>query len=200
MKRAAPYNRDAALDAAMSLFWGKGYHATSLKDLETTLKMKPGSIYAAFSSKEALYLLTLERYFETARQKFREQIEEAETPLTGLIEHIRSYARLSPDHAARQACMLMKTMVDTRSTEPAIAEASRTYMAEMRKEFASVFAHAKVTGEIPSDLDEERLAQRYQANVTALRFELHMGAPQSQITALSEDIAHELETLRKKQI
>ncbi|MEO9904553.1 MAG: hypothetical protein ABJF28_27465, partial [Nisaea sp.] len=167
--------------------------------LETTLNMKPGSIYAAFSSKEALYLLTLERYFETASRKFREQVDQAETPLTGLIEHIRSYAGLSPDHAARQACMLMKTMVDTRSTEPAIADASRTYMAEMRKEFAIVFAHAKAAGEIPSDLDEARLAQRYQANITALRFELHMGAIQSQITALSEDIAHELETLRKRQ-
>jgi AcrR family transcriptional regulator len=60
---ARPYDRDAALDAALRLFWAKGYHATSLKDLEAALTMKPGSIYAAFQSKEALFLAALERYF-----------------------------------------------------------------------------------------------------------------------------------------
>ena len=62
MARTASYDRDQALDAAMTLFWLKGYHATSLKDLEGALKMKPGSIYAAFQSKEALFRATLERY------------------------------------------------------------------------------------------------------------------------------------------
>lgn len=55
MTRAAPYDRETALDAAMALFWDKGFHATSLKDLEAALAMKPGSIYAAFVSKENLY-------------------------------------------------------------------------------------------------------------------------------------------------
>ena len=71
MTRAQPYNRDAAIDAAMTLFWQKGYHATSLKDLEGALSMKPGSIYAAFSSKENLFNLSLERYFTSNRDEFR---------------------------------------------------------------------------------------------------------------------------------
>ena len=33
MARAASYDRDTAIEAAMTLFWRKGYHATSLKDL-----------------------------------------------------------------------------------------------------------------------------------------------------------------------
>jgi len=33
----------------------------------------------------------------------------AASPLAGLAAHIRSYARLAPDDAARQACMLTKT-------------------------------------------------------------------------------------------
>ncbi|MEP3669912.1 MAG: TetR family transcriptional regulator, partial [Roseibium sp.] len=37
MKRAQPYDREKALDAAQDLFWRKGYHATSLKDLEAAL-------------------------------------------------------------------------------------------------------------------------------------------------------------------
>jgi AcrR family transcriptional regulator len=197
MKRAAPYNRDDALNAAMSLFWLRGYHATSLKDLEETLNMKPGSIYAAFSSKENLYLLTLERYFDAIRGQFRERMAQASSPLGGLAEFIRSFGQLSPNDAARQACMLTKTLVDTRNTEPAIAKKTRTYLARMRKEFAVVFEMAKAVGELPPNADSNHLARRFQANISALRFELHLGTGQKEISNLAEDMAREIACLRK---
>lgn len=196
MARAAPYDRDTALSAAMSLFWDKGYHATSLKDLETTLQMKPGSIYAAFASKENLYLLALERYFERSRAGFRAQIAGAASPLSGLAAHIRAFARLAPDDAARQACMLTKTLVDTSNTDPAIAEQARAYLGNMRAEFAAAFERAKAAGELPENADTLRLACRYQANVTALRLEQHLGSAAGDIAALAEDMAREVEALR----
>ena len=65
MTRAAPYDRETALDAAMTLFWDKGFHATSLKDLEAALVMKPGSIYAAFSSSGSADPQRLARRFQS---------------------------------------------------------------------------------------------------------------------------------------
>lgn len=196
MARAANYDRDAALEAAMTLFWRKGYHATSLKDLEAALTMKPGSIYAAFDSKENLYLLTLKRYFERSRAGFRAVMAKAESPLAALAGHIRSYAELPAEDAARQACMLTRTLVDTRSTDPKIAAVTQDYLDEMAGEFAAAFAAARDKGEIAADADPERLARRYQANVTALRVELHRGAPQQAIRDLAEDMAAEVEALR----
>lgn len=192
MSRAASYDREAALEAAMSLFWRKGYHATSLKDLEAGLSMKPGSIYAAFSSKEKLYLLALERYFQNSRARFLQQMSQAASPLAGLADHIRSYARLPRDDAARQACMLTKTLVDTRSTDPVIAERTRDYLARMRREFTAIFEQAKSMGELPPGADTRRLARRFQANVAALRFELHQETPQAEIAALAEDMVREM--------
>ncbi|WP_339928848.1 TetR/AcrR family transcriptional regulator [uncultured Brevundimonas sp.] len=191
MTRAAPYDRDAALDAAMALFWTKGFHATSLKDLEAALNMKPGSIYAAFSSKETLYLLALDRYFDTALAGFQAQIARATSPLEGLADHIRSYATLAPDDAARQACMLTKTLVDTRNTDPIIADRTRAHLATMCRQFARLFEQARAEGALPADADVDRLARRYQANVTALRLELHLGTGQADIAALAEDMARE---------
>ncbi|TDE38484.1 TetR/AcrR family transcriptional regulator [Antarcticimicrobium sediminis] len=196
MARAAPYDRDAALNAAMTLFWAKGYHATSLKDLESALNMKPGSIYAAFSSKENLYLLALERYFEASRKGLRALLATAPSPLLGLVAHLRSFASLAPDDAARQACMLTKTLVDTRNTDPEIAERTRTYLTKMRDEFAEVFEQAKAAGELPLDADAARLARRYQAAVSALRLELHLGSSADDIAVLAEDMAQEFERLR----
>lgn len=196
MARAANYDRDAALEAAMGLFWRKGYHATSLKDLEAALHLKPGSIYAAFESKENLYLLSLERYFERSRKGFRAAMARAASPLDGLAEHFRAYARLAPEDATRQACMLTKTLVDTKSTDPKIAEATQAYLDQMRGEFTAAFEAARAAGDLPPDADPDRLARRFQANVTALRVELHRGAPQEVIQDLSEDMAQEIEALR----
>ncbi|MCV6598044.1 MAG: TetR/AcrR family transcriptional regulator C-terminal ligand-binding domain-containing protein, partial [Mangrovicoccus sp.] len=157
--------------------------------LEAALKMKPGSIYAAFSSKENLYLLSLARYFETGRARFRAQIAAAPSPLAGLAGHLRIYPALPQSHIARQACMLSKTLIDTGSTDPEIAAQSKAYLAGMREEFETVFRAAQKAGEIPATRDPARLARRYQANITALRFELHQGSPPAEIAALAEDMA-----------
>lgn len=192
MARAANYDRDAALNAAMGLFWRKGYHATSLKDLEATLHMKPGSIYAAFESKENLYLLAMQRYFESSRQGFRTHMENAPSPLEGLAAHFRSFALLSPEDQARQTCMLTKTLVDTKTTDPQIAKVTKNYLNQMCDEFAAAFDAARTARQLPPDADPQRLARRYQANMTALRVELHRGAPQEVIAALADDMAREV--------
>ena len=129
MSRSAPYDRDTALAAAMDVFWEKGFHATSLKDLEAALEMKPGSIYAAFSSKENLYLLALERYFARSRAGFRDQVARAALPLNALA-------------------------------------------------------------------DPNRLACRFQANVTALRLAWHQAMGPEDFAQLAEDTALEIEDLR----
>ncbi|MFI1441777.1 TetR/AcrR family transcriptional regulator [Streptomyces fructofermentans] len=46
----------------MDLFWRRGYAETSLQDLLQELSIGSGSFYAAFGSKEELYIRALERY------------------------------------------------------------------------------------------------------------------------------------------
>lgn len=196
MSRSAPYDREIALDAAMALFWEKGFHATSLKDLEGALTMKPGSIYAAFTSKENLYLLALKRYFEASRAGFRGHVARATSPLKALASHFRAYSQMAPDDMSRQACMLTKTMVDTRTTDPAIAATTREYLTAMHSEFADAFKAAQLAGELPMTADTNRLARRFQSNLTALRLALHQGMENQDFAQLAEDMATEVEDLR----
>jgi len=196
MKRARPYNRDAALDAAVNLFWTKGYHATSLKDLEAALHMKPGSIYAAFSSKEALYLAALERFFQASRAAFARDMQDATSPLGAMSNYLLQLARSRSEEPRGQACMLIKTVIDTSATDAAIADRANGYIEEMQADFAAVIDHAKAIGELPQELDSWRLARRYQSNINALRIELHRSTEQAELTALAEDMVEDLERLR----
>lgn len=60
--RPRAFDRDAALAAAMRLFWQKGYSATSICDLTSVMGIGSPSLYAAFGSKEALYAEALDHY------------------------------------------------------------------------------------------------------------------------------------------
>src|SRR6202142_4002425 len=63
--RPREFDREAALAAAMLLFWRKGFAATSMNDLCDAMGIRSPSLYAAFGSKEALYLEALEHYVRT---------------------------------------------------------------------------------------------------------------------------------------
>src|SRR5690348_16407227 len=60
--RPRAFDRKAALDAAMRLFWKKGYSATSIADLTAAMGIGSPSLYAAFGSKEQLYAEALDHY------------------------------------------------------------------------------------------------------------------------------------------
>jgi AcrR family transcriptional regulator len=196
MTRARPYDREEALDAAMTLFWRKGFHATSLKDLENALNMKPGSIYAAFNSKEALYLATLERYFERNRDALRQMAEASPSPLKALADHLRSFAGEDGAKPACRACMLIKTLLTATEEDDAIATQARHYLDAMTEEIRAIFEKAKTLGELPESADPARLAQRYQADMTALRIETHRAPATPALKALAEDMAREVEGMR----
>ncbi len=195
MPRPTSYDRETALTSALTLFWEKGFHATSLKDLEAALEMKPGSIYAAFSSKEKLYSQAMQYYFEASLDAFRVEMAQAQSPLNGLAHHIRSYASLPLDHPHRQVCMLLKTIIDTQTTEPSLAEQARNHLDDIRTEIAMAFRDAQSNSEISAEANVNQLARRYQANVNALRVEMHQGGDGAGIYQLAEDMAAEVERL-----
>ncbi|MFE5588533.1 helix-turn-helix domain-containing protein, partial [Kitasatospora sp. NPDC056531] len=59
MARTKEFDPDAALQAALELFWRRGYEATSMADLVEGLGIARASIYATFGSKRELYLRAL---------------------------------------------------------------------------------------------------------------------------------------------
>ena len=62
MARPKEFDRDAAVERAMSVFWRKGYAATSTDDLLDAMKIGRQSMYDTFGGKRRLYLEALERY------------------------------------------------------------------------------------------------------------------------------------------
>src|SRR5271155_3495319 len=62
--RPRAFDCGEALDAAMEVFWRKGYEGASLSDLTEAMGINRPSLYAAFGGKEALFRKVLDRYEE----------------------------------------------------------------------------------------------------------------------------------------
>jgi AcrR family transcriptional regulator len=64
------------LEAALRVFWIKGYEGTALSDLTAAMGINRPSIYATFGNKEALFRKALDRYSERMTNYTAEALKE----------------------------------------------------------------------------------------------------------------------------
>ncbi|MGB0660302.1 MAG: TetR/AcrR family transcriptional regulator [Mangrovicoccus sp.] len=195
----AQQKREKALEAAMQLFWRKGYHATSLKDLENALDMRPGSIYAAFKSKEDLFIAAMALYVQATTDKIGGIMQAATTPLAGLAEYVRAQVASACTDNPEPACMLAKTVLEMTDDDTKAGDAARDFLQGAEAYFAQAFEQAKLDGQLPADADAIRLARQYQAKVFGLNVFAQRCQDWDILRALSEDLAQEVENLGKAQ-
>ncbi|MGB1272266.1 MAG: TetR/AcrR family transcriptional regulator, partial [Endozoicomonas sp.] len=99
MGRHSSFNRQQVLADALSLFWSRGFSATSLKQLEEVTEMHPGSLYYHFRNKEQLYLAVLEYYLKWHLQPRIHKHLVYSSGLTGLRRFFTSGYRHNQDLA-----------------------------------------------------------------------------------------------------
>jgi len=87
--RKRAFDKTKALDAAMRVFWQKGYLGASLSDLTEGMGINKPSMYAAFGNKEALFLQATDHYLENHATKHLSCLKENQP----LRKRLRNYLR-----------------------------------------------------------------------------------------------------------
>jgi AcrR family transcriptional regulator len=101
--RPREFDMNKALEKAMELFWRQGYEGTSLADLTRELGITRPSLYAAFGSKEALFLKSLDLY--EARAGYREAALTAPTASAYARALLEGAADLHSDKKNPPGCL-----------------------------------------------------------------------------------------------
>ena len=158
-----------------------------MKDLERVLDLKPGSFYAAFGSKDALFELTLERYAQDGVQRLEALVEEL-GPLAAL-QAFPFRTICNPDTPAK-ACMLAKSVLELSGRDHSLAEVANRHLKTMENLFAELFQAAQAQGKIDAALDPKALARRYQSDLMGLRISAERDVVDAR--AIAEEISDNL--------
>lgn len=159
MARLREFNEEQALDAAMQIFWEKGFEATSLSDLTLRMGIQRPSIYAAFGDKKELFEAALRKYTQIHASNIRAQfhnnssIREAfRVFFEGLVE--QAYAE-----DMNRGCFCLNTMVELAPHDEKFEILTREHQMYLTVIFQEAIERGIQSGEINPRLNAKALAQ-----------------------------------------
>ena len=200
MARQARYDRKTALEKAVALFWERGYHGSSMKQIEQALDMRPGSIYATFGSKDGLFSEALAAYAEQGSQELATYLQRDHSILDGLQAYLRAMTTPDSKDSERpaRACMIVKTLLESSNTHPALAEQANHILASIQRAISKALEQARAEGELAESTDCHRLARLLQAQIIALRSMAERKLSADELSDLGEDAAGILDAYRTR--
>jgi AcrR family transcriptional regulator len=183
--RPRGFDRDAALEAAMFLFWRKGFAATSMNDLCDAMSISSPSLYAAFGSKEALYLEAVEHYVQSQGPPVWDKLAEGATARAGIENLLIAWTESLPKSRATPAgCMALLAAVSD-EWPTAIVRVVRKVRLEMRGMLRSRLENAVARGELPASTDIDGLSRFYLSVFQGMAIQARDGATQAELRALA---------------
>lgn len=157
MPRIKEFEPGEALDAAVQLFWRKGYAATSMRDLLSGMGIGRGSFYDTFGDKHALFLASLDRFQELRTAWIDEALEDS--GLDGIEEVFRRTVDGLVGFEPRRGCLLANTAVELAPHDAAVAEKISRYLRRTEEAFEGALIRAREAGEIPESADPKAQAR-----------------------------------------
>ena len=153
MGRNKEFDPDEVLDAAMTLFWQRGYEATSTADLVAELGIARGSLYATFGSKHELYLRALDQYVRGNHGTLVKLLSRPGPILPAVRALVESYAA-----DAASGCFVVNAAVE-RMGDDAVASRVRSSWDTLEVALTSALLRAREQGELPADADTRAMAR-----------------------------------------
>jgi AcrR family transcriptional regulator len=179
--RPIGFDKDAALEAAMLLFWQRGYEGTSMADLTQAMGLNPSSIYAAFGDKHALFQLAVKRYMEMRAQYAGKALEEPslEKVVRALFDNTVAFLT-TPGHPP--TCMTLAGSVGCSLD----ASPARDIMTEIRKQnevaMRERFLQARKSGELSKDVNVDDYTRYLSSILAGLSIQAANGSTKAELT------------------
>jgi AcrR family transcriptional regulator len=178
--RPREFDRDAALEAAMLLFWRKGFAATSMNDLCDTMGVRSPSLYAAFGSKEELYLEAMEHYVQT-RGAVWNKLAEGETVRAGIENLLIAGSEILPKSRPTPAgCMAMLGAVGDEWPATVVRVVKKVRL-EVLDLLRARLETAVAEGELPASADIDGLSRFYLGVFQGMAIQARDGATKAEL-------------------
>jgi AcrR family transcriptional regulator len=183
--RPREFDVEKALDAALNVFWRKGYEGTTLPELTRAMGINRPSLYAAFGSKEELFRKALDRYAEGPAAYVREARNEptaravAERLLGGAID-------LVTDRRNPRGCLMVQGALACGEASESVRRALVSRRLASESALRQRFERALADSDLPADSDPADLARYLTAVLQGMAVQAAGGASHEELRRVME--------------
>lgn len=174
--RPRAFDREAALNTAMDLFWRQGYEGTSTSQLTEAIGITPSSLYAAFGSKDALYFESLKLYQAQHGEYFAQALESHALAKDAMQAVLEGAARQFTDLGHAPGCMIATANVQCADLNREIANSVSQLRQNALVALKVRLDKALVDGELPANTLTLPLATYFALVIQGMAVQAHDGA------------------------
>ena len=163
----------------MMLFWRKGYEGTSLSDLTTKMGIRPASLYAAFGSKESLFLEALSRYRSGVGSGLPRIMREARTSRDAVRQLLEGTATAITRRSQPQGCMVVLSSLRGFVHSSKLDREMQRCRAEDQSAIAARLRQGVIDGELPAQCAPDAMAAFIMSVLQGMSVQARDGASKS---------------------
>ena len=188
MANVAKFDRDEVLAKATRLFWSQGYQATSTRDIQQAVNMRPGSMYAAFGGKADLYRLALENYADSMNQLLDAHLADAATIPDGIRRFVTRVLLDITSGEVADVCLLYRTVAELGSEQIELLDFARQRLQDMEARLMALIDEAIAYGQLPATLDSKAAAAELQCAILGMRAYLRINSDTGMVRNMIENL------------
>ncbi|HEX2314642.1 MAG TPA: TetR/AcrR family transcriptional regulator [Thermomonospora sp.] len=186
MPRPRAFDRDAALDRAVTEFWRHGYEATSVASLTAAMGIRPPSLYAAFGDKRRLFDEAVARYQRTHGAFTARALAEEPTARRAVERVLREAAVEYSDPAHPPGCMVVSAATNCGPESAEVETSLRDLRERSKQAIVSRIREDVAAGRLPPGTDAEGLGAFYAATIQGMSRQAQDGATAKELLRIAE--------------
>lgn len=184
--RPREFDTEQALQAAMQVFWSKGYEATSLADLITAMNISKSSFYQTFENKHQLFQNCINYYQDRFISDLIDSLKKAKTGRTFIEDTFMSMAEKARPKSDRRGCLILNCVSEFAQKDPVISKIITKSIQQMTDVFLSAVKRAQQEGGIPANKKPLPLARYLLSSMNGLTTMIKAGAGTTEIKEVTQ--------------
>lgn len=181
--RPREFDRAAALDKALVLFWKRGYEATSMAALTAATGVGAPSLYAAFGSKRELFDEVVQEYGRTHHAFMARALLEEPTFKAGLHRMLREAAEAYTRPGLPRGCLVISAAVNC--STPEVQQALSAQRTGDLDALERLIQAAVDNGELKPGTDARTLAVFISVTLQGMAAQARDGTERSELEAVA---------------
>ncbi len=188
--RPRRFDRDAALLAAMRVFWEQGFEAASMTELTEAMGINPPSLYAAFGDKRRLYGEALQRYQERVGCFVPDALAGGTTAQEALANLLARAAEVYAAPGEPKGCMVIHAALPEPEEGDPTATLLRAAQGSLGPTIEVRLRQGQADGDLPAAADVPGLARFYAAVLQGMSTQARQGASAEELARVAEQAMH----------